>query len=51
MNKSFTCCQNGKYIFQITYSVAGKQKTYSVCQDCEKLECFQQHIVTKEQIA
>ena len=34
----------------ITYSVGGAQKTYSVCESCEKLECFQKYVIFKETI-
>ena len=45
----FKCCNNCPQ-FLITYSVAGELKTYSVCKECLKLECFSKHIINKTPI-
>jgi len=42
----FTCCSNTP-IFLIKYVVAGKNKTYRVCDICANLECFQKYIIEK----
>ncbi|KAF6245466.1 hypothetical protein C6989_03285 [Nitrosopumilus sp. b2] len=46
MIKYFSCCGK-KSEYLITYSVAGKEKTYSVCKSCERLDCFSKHIISK----
>ena len=45
MESYFTCC-NMTPIFLITYSVADKKITYHVCNDCSKLQCFSDYILT-----
>ena len=34
----------------ITFSVAGEEKTYSVCKSCENLEYFKKYIIKKVSI-
>lgn len=47
MNRTFSCCDSiPKYL--ITYRVAYEDKTYCVCEECRKLDCFSKHILRKE---
>jgi len=48
MNEAIFLCCKGTPKFLITYSVAGEEKTYSVCKPCAQLDCFCKHIVKKE---
>lgn len=47
-NKTIFPCGHKDPVSLITYSVAGEQKTYSVCKSCETLECFRKFVVSKE---
>lgn len=47
MKQIFYCCKN-KPESLITYSVAGTEKTYSVCKHCAELDCFSKHVIRKE---
>jgi len=49
MNSNFSCCGR-RPKFLITFSVAGKEKDYLVCNKCEKLEAFSQFVIRKENI-
>jgi len=43
-------CGHADSRFLITYSVAGEQKTYKVCQECSREEPFQKFIIEKKEI-
>lgn len=43
----FFCCNEKIYAYLITFSVAGEQKTYHVCKECSKLDCFNQFVISK----
>lgn len=45
-SKVFKCCGNSSKSL-ITYSVAGEQKTYSVCNLCENLDYFKKYVIQK----
>lgn len=49
-NKSVFSCGHKDPIFLITFSVAGEQKTYSVCKLCENLEYFKKYVINKVSI-
>jgi hypothetical protein len=40
-------CGASNPTFLITFSVAGEQKTYSVCKLCENLEYFKKYVIKK----
>lgn len=43
----FFCCNRRISDYLITFSVAGEQKTYRVCKECSKLDCFKQFAISK----
>lgn len=43
-------CGHSNPVFFVTYSVAGEEKTYSICKLCEELEYFKKFIVKKVRI-
>ena len=49
-DQSVFSCGNSNPKFLITFSVAGEQKTYSVCQLCENLEYFKKYVIKKVEI-
>jgi len=42
----FSCCDE-KPEYLIAFSVAGEQKTYRVCKECSKIDCFKQFVISK----
>lgn len=49
-NRFIFSCGHKKPIFLITFSVAGEEKTYSVCKSCEVLEYFKKFVIKKVSI-
>ena len=47
---NFRCCDNQPSDI-VSYSVAGEIKSYLVCSDCIKLECFSKYIIKKTPIS
>jgi len=41
-----SCCSNPS-IFSIVYAVADKKIRYNVCNECIKLQCFNDYVLTK----
>ena len=48
MNEQLFSCPHKTHVYQITYSVAGQEKTYELCSECARLECFSKFIVIKK---
>ena len=47
IGNSYPCCKTGKPKLLIVFRVANEEKKYLVCDDCSKLDYFNQHMISK----
>jgi hypothetical protein len=46
----FSCNEEHKPVYMITFSVAETEKTYLVCEECSTFDYFSKYIIKKEKM-
>lgn len=47
VDQIYSCFSSHEFVYLITFSVVGENKTYRVCKECSKLDHFKKFIINK----